>query len=359
MKNWFKAFFSESATATDDKAKQQEVIERVNLLETTVRSDGTLPIKIITPGWGSSGYYSEDVLRRYAGMYKEGTHMYLDHPSESEEWERPERSVRDLAGTLASDAYYNENGPSGPGVYADAKVIESIRPLIEEIGKHIGLSHRAQGMAKYGEAEGQEGLIVETIDKVISVDFVTLPGRGGEVVQLMESLRESKNQKEDDDLKWSELTSQGLKENRKDLIESVENPLKESITQKDGVIDNLTKKNKELLQEQGYMKVEKLVEKHAEEKHLPDAAKQRIKESFKNSVPLKEGAVDLERAEQDIRARVESEAKYIESLGVTHNVNLGESATQNQDVSEDELVESFKQMGLNEADAKAAAKGRV
>lgn len=358
MKKYFKKLFRESAVV--DKNKQREITERIDLLETTVRSDGTIPIKIISPGWGSSGYYSEDVLRRYAGMYKEGTQMYLDHPSESEEWERPERSVRDLAGVLASDAYYDESGPAGPGIYAEAKIFEAWQPLIKEIGEYIGLSHRAQGMAKYGEAEGQEGLIVETIDKVISVDFVTLPGRGGEVVQMVESFRENKKKiKEDDGLKWSEITLTGLKENRKDIIEESQKDLKESVKKKDSLIDELMKKNKELLEAQGLVQIEKLVEKHGGEKSLPDVAITRIKESFKNSVPLKEGAVDLEKAEQDIKARVDAEHRYIESLGARHSINMGESATQQEEVTEEQLIESFKAMGLDEESAKIAAKGRV
>ncbi|GAK12235.1 hypothetical protein JCM19039_1990 [Geomicrobium sp. JCM 19039] len=285
--------------------------------------------------------------------------MYWDHPTDSEEWERPERSLRDFAGVLASDGRYEENGRSGPGIYAEAKLFGDYKELVQEIGQHIGVSHRATGTASHDVADGREGTVIESIDKVISVDFVTLPGRGGEVVQMMESLRESKKQKEDDDLKWNEITLNGLKENRKELVDEAQKELKESVSKKDTLIDDLTKKNKELLEAQGLVDIEKLVDKHAVEKSLPDVAVTRIKESFKNSVPLKEGAVDFEKAEQDIKARVEAEHKYIESLGTTHSINMGESATQQEEVSQDDLVESFRQMGLNEYDAKIAAQGRV
>src|SRR5688500_13652912 len=92
--------------------------------EAVLTEDGTVPICLITPGWGSSGYYSAEVLRQAvdAGVFEEGVHMYWDHMTRSEEWDRPERSLRDLAGVLAQDGQWDENGFNGPGVYSVAKV---------------------------------------------------------------------------------------------------------------------------------------------------------------------------------------------------------------------------------------------
>jgi hypothetical protein len=71
----------------------------VPLVEASKRKDGTVPLKIIDAGWGSSGYYSADVLKRDGPkVFTSGLHMYLDHPSVTEEADRPERSVKDLAG---------------------------------------------------------------------------------------------------------------------------------------------------------------------------------------------------------------------------------------------------------------------
>ncbi len=61
---------------------------------TPAEGPGRLLVQLITPGWGSSGYYSEDVLEA-AGrdrVFPAGTHMYIDHPSESETFDRPERT---------------------------------------------------------------------------------------------------------------------------------------------------------------------------------------------------------------------------------------------------------------------------
>jgi hypothetical protein len=162
----------------------------VPLTEKAVRTDGTTSIRIISPGWGSSGYYGADVLKRDGpAAFPAGTHMYMDHPTAQEEADRPERSLKDLAATLTTAATWKDAGADGPGLYAEAKLRSDLAPLIEELAPSIGVSIRALGKAKQGEAEGRKGAIVESIQSGRSVDFVTLPGRGGRVLDLVESAR--------------------------------------------------------------------------------------------------------------------------------------------------------------------------
>ena len=44
---------------------------------------GKLLIQLITPGWGSSGYYSAEVLEQAANdkVFAKGTQMHIDHMS--------------------------------------------------------------------------------------------------------------------------------------------------------------------------------------------------------------------------------------------------------------------------------------
>ena len=157
----------------------------VALLESAISADGTMPVKLIQPGWGSSGYYSADVLKRDGpSVFKAGTHMFVDHPGFSEEADRPERSIRDIGGVLASDAWWDPNGAKGPGLYAKAKPVEAFRPLLDELAPNIGVSIRAHGTAKSGEAEGKRGPIIEKLlaDAMTSADFVTVAGAGGQIV---------------------------------------------------------------------------------------------------------------------------------------------------------------------------------
>lgn len=169
----------------------------ITIDEAGVRADGTMPVCLITPGWGTSGYYSAEVLEAAAnaGAFPVGLHMYVDHPTTTGDVERPERSIRDLGGILETAGRWDPNGADGPGIYAQAKVYEAYRSFIAEAAADIGLSIRAAGEGHWGEAEGQKGRIVTRITEGRSVDFVTKAGRGGRILALLESagLQEARN----------------------------------------------------------------------------------------------------------------------------------------------------------------------
>lgn len=117
-----------------------------------IRRDGTIALRIIQPGWGSSGYYPAEVLERDGPrVFKKGLKIYADHPTPTEEAERPERSVHDLAAELVSDAQWRTDKPGGPGLFADAKVFQSYYSLVEDLAPHIGVSIRASGKAARGD----------------------------------------------------------------------------------------------------------------------------------------------------------------------------------------------------------------
>ena len=65
--------------------------EFIPLSERAVRRDGTMSLKIIQPGWGSSGYYPKEVIERdIPKVFPAGTKMYWNHATATEEMERPE-----------------------------------------------------------------------------------------------------------------------------------------------------------------------------------------------------------------------------------------------------------------------------
>lgn len=170
--------------------KPLTIAERGRLLEAAATpTDGAVRrrIQIITPGWGSSGYYSAEVLQEAAtnGVIPAGTHMYLNHASESERTDRPERDVRDIAAVLAEDAVW-----TGSALEGDADIIGPHAELIESLAPYIGVSISGSATdITLGEAEGRTGPIIEGLAHVASVDFVTHAGRGGRV--LLESARPS------------------------------------------------------------------------------------------------------------------------------------------------------------------------
>ena len=57
---------------------------------TPATGPGRLAVQIINPGWGSSGYYSQDVLEAAARdrVFPAGTHMYINHPTARSEERR-------------------------------------------------------------------------------------------------------------------------------------------------------------------------------------------------------------------------------------------------------------------------------
>lgn len=144
-------------------------------------------VKVIEAGWGSSGYYGAEMLRQYGpSVFKKGTKVFMNHPSMTEENDRPERDVEKLAGKLTTDAYYSE---SDGGLIAEVQFYSHYAPIIKEMAEDVGLSIRALGEASTGEAEGREGPIIEALvaDELTSVDVVTVAGAGGKFISLLES----------------------------------------------------------------------------------------------------------------------------------------------------------------------------
>jgi hypothetical protein len=142
-------------------------------------------IVIIEAGWGSSGYYSEQVLERdIPRIFPVGSHMYLDHPTRKEDSERPERSVRDLVGVVAEAPRM-----SGIASVAVCEIFEHWVPVIDALAEHIGLSIRAFGTTEQGAAGGKEGPLIKNLTEGMSIDFVTLAGAGGKIGPLSEAAR--------------------------------------------------------------------------------------------------------------------------------------------------------------------------
>lgn len=162
---------------------------RATLLAEATSTPGRYRIQLINPGWGSSGYYSGEVLAEAATrqVFPAGLHMYAGHPNADGSGidGSGARNVRDLWGVLESDATIGADG----ALVAEARVFTPYQPLVEDMRDAIGLSIRAAGIVEAGEAEGRQGAIITSVDEARSVDFVTAAGRGGRVLELIESAR--------------------------------------------------------------------------------------------------------------------------------------------------------------------------
>lgn len=150
---------------------------------------GTLRVQAISAGLGSSGYYSPAVLEQAATdqLIARGTFLHLDHPSETERHDRPERSVSTIAGVFTESATYDADTKALVG---EVQLFEPYRERLMEMAPYIGLSISGSASdVTEGEHEGRKVPVIEGLAAIDSVDFVTRAGRGGQV--LMECARPS------------------------------------------------------------------------------------------------------------------------------------------------------------------------
>lgn len=142
---------------------------------------GVMRVQIINEGVGSSGTYPAATLEQAAQdrVFPAGLHVYLDHPTSTDAVERPERSVLEMAGTLTTDAEWNQQTRA---LEADFRPYGSVRDAIVERKDDIGLSIRAS-------AEVTEDGTIARIVEAQSVDLVTRAGRGGRILEVIESAR--------------------------------------------------------------------------------------------------------------------------------------------------------------------------
>ena len=161
-----------------------QITEAATIKDTS--TSGRMLVRLIDAGQGSSGYYPASTLQAAAesGVFGRGLHLYADHPGEAERLDRPERSIRDIAGVLTEDARYDDDSQA---LVAEARVFGAWAPVIAEMHDVIGLSIRAAAEVSDGEHDGAPTTIVDRITEAASVDFVTRAGRGGRVLSLLES----------------------------------------------------------------------------------------------------------------------------------------------------------------------------
>lgn len=144
-------------------------------------------VRIIAEGKGSSGTYTREVLERDgAKAFPVGTKVNVNHPTESERFDRPEGDVRAIAGAIISEPTWQDS-PS-PGLYADVQIGEKWAGFIEEFHKIIGLSIHAQAIVSPEVNESGSYDIMGLVPwPTNSVDIVTVPGAEGRFIEAFES----------------------------------------------------------------------------------------------------------------------------------------------------------------------------
>lgn len=168
-----------------DMSEKLQLVESVKT-KPIRQADGSYKIVLITPGLGSTGDYSEEVIRAYcAETWPAGTHSYIDHPTK----ENPGRSPKNLIGTLREDASYEE----GVGAVSYLTPKKHWVDFIEEVAQDCGMSIYAAGTGRKEIREGREVTVVESFTPSVmnSVDLVSYAGRGGKFSESADALLET------------------------------------------------------------------------------------------------------------------------------------------------------------------------
>lgn len=338
----------------DDKEegdKPYDIEEASFVAETQLREqerNGRALIRIITPGWGSSGYYPAEVLRRDGpNVFTAGTQLYLNHPTRTEETERPERDIRDLAGKLASDAVWFDDG-----LYADIEYYNNHRPLIAAIGEDLDVSIRAHGAYRNGEVDGRKGRIIEQLIRADSIDFVTRAGAGGKVARLMEARQDKPTEKvRRGKVKPDELTA--LQERLARLEETnqahvnVRTELEEALRQE---------RQARLLTEARHYIQERLDSK------LPQRTVARLSRELERNIPYTEDGMAIDYTEFSKHIKEAADAAWVELAeaapsGIIRGMGTSAPAVLTDADLDAQLAEAFRSSGMDEQRAAIAARG--
>ena len=346
------------------EAQRRELVaDYTPLTEATVDSKGKATLVVIRPGFNSSKqrFYPRDMLARDYKVF-EGVKMYADHPSEHDEKQRPERSIRDWVATL-SNVYPDSNGV----ILGEATIVEpwmqAKLATLRDKGmlQEMGISINAVGNASKAEIQGVKTNLIEQIVRARSVDFVTEAGAGGSV-----NVFESSSPETDIDL--VDITQ--LKEHRPDLIKLVETDYesknKQEVKNKMAIeqeLATLKESNEATIKENAELKAKLTEADKAKAKAeaqatikeaiakatLPDVAKAKLTEQFKEAEKA-DGIDTAIKAEGDYLAKI-TESGKVRGLGDT-NINA--------ETGRKSLQESFKRMhpDWTEAQLKVAVEGR-
>lgn len=339
--------------------------EFVPLVEGTLRRDGTVPVKLIQPGWGSSGFYPAEVLERDGPVvFPAGTKMYWNHPTLSEEAERPEGDLRNLAAELVSGARWEAAGAAGPGLYADAKVFGPYQAAVEELAPHIGVSIRAAGRAVAGEADGRTGRIVQQLVNARSVDFVTEPGAGGQIISMFEAARRdvSTQRRKGAEAQDGSTDNGALQAQEAIEMEELQTQLAEAQQQ----IEELRTANARLAEALVLRDAHALAGEVLAEANLPDVTRRRLLGQVATNPPVGEdGQLDALALRQRVTEAITAEQQYLAEAagyGAGRIQGIGGQQAQGNQVDEAavqaRMAEAFQALGLSETSARAAANGR-
>ena len=155
-------------------------VEQISLESVSVNEDGSRRVRLISPGQGSSGFYSQEVLEKYIPKaLPKSTLVYLDHTDDERMAEGRRRSIKDVAGKFVSDPVFEANAKEGPGSYANIKFTRAIEPLLEDVGDVIAVSVEIHA----GKRDNKGNIVELGYTPLNSLALVPVGGRDGRIFE--------------------------------------------------------------------------------------------------------------------------------------------------------------------------------
>ena len=330
-----------------DNFTRELLLEFTPLTEASVSDKGEAAVVVIKPGFNSSRsrYYPADMLKRDHLKFN-NVKMYADHPTEAQDQERPERSVKDWVANLVNVRMGEEGAVIGDAIITAPWFKEKLGILRDkQLLSEMGVSINAIGKASIAKVEGVKTALVDGITRARSVDFVTEAGAKGGVLLYENS------QAVDVDF----ITVDVLRERRPDLVDLIEADSTANKKREDKMSEMLEAQVKTLTEEKAAALQERdeamaqvktaedekakaeakaVIEAAITEATLPDPSKARLRAQFAEATSA-DGVAEAVKAEQD----------YVAELGDLGKVkNMGESKRVGEDNTEElaKLRESTK-----------------
>jgi hypothetical protein len=340
-----------------------ELSEFQDLTEADV-SGSVAQVIVIAPGFNRSQehFYPQDALREALPLF-EGVKMFADHATRSEQTQRPEGSITNWVATLRNPRL-DESGR----IVAEAHVHQPwLREMLANLKdakalSSLGVSINAVAKVTRKTIDNVKTMVVETIKRVVSVDFVTEPGAGGHVV-LVES-----NVLDDIEIGQLETTrpdiAEALRADNKEGVQKMDDQILELTEAQAATATKIADLEKQIesvtAQRDGFAKqIEEAAEAQAKADKIAKA-KAAVEKAFAESdafkalknptqTRLREKFADAE-SEEGIEEAIKAEAEYVASLTEsTKVVGLG-AETQGGDKTKtkEEITESHKQRYIRE-----------
>jgi len=207
-------------------------LQILSLLEArnTDLDKGTMEVVLLKTGRSANGnYYSTELLEspKTVELFKPKLKMYVDHDTPNN---TKARKMRDWTATLL-ESWVEDIGDGSKALVGRVALRDgdggNFRNIVGRAQEHgyldeIGLSINARGLTRFGKIDGKMSKIVESFERVKSVDFVTEQAAGGGITSLHEAI----GQTEEELAMLDELKLEELKEARPDLFDEITESVK-------------------------------------------------------------------------------------------------------------------------------------